>query len=94
MRRYDLRGYKGDFLPRMCEILRDELHDNEVGIFLFEIGDFSNISKSAMCINDLKYTLLNSLRFNEVDWTIVVKKAKPDAFVESSANNSNATNVE
>jgi NADH-quinone oxidoreductase subunit E len=46
----------------------------EVAIFLFEIGDFSPIQKSADLVKECGYELLNSLKFNEVDWTIVAKK--------------------
>ncbi|MDD5549377.1 MAG: NADH-ubiquinone oxidoreductase subunit E family protein, partial [Sulfurovaceae bacterium] len=46
----------------------------EVGIFIFEIGDFSHIQKSADVIKEAGHELLNSLKFNEADWTIVVRK--------------------
>ncbi|SFV75517.1 NADH-ubiquinone oxidoreductase chain E [hydrothermal vent metagenome] len=73
MKRYDLRHLKADFEPRMKEIL--ETHpENEVAIFLFEIGDFSPIQKSADLVKECGYELMNSLKFNEVDWTIVAKK--------------------
>ena len=45
-------------------------------IFLFEMGDFSGVQKSADLVAGLNSTLLNSLRFNAVDWTIVVKKGQ------------------
>ncbi len=77
MKRYDLRELKTDFLPRMVEIMNKEIKDEENGIFLFEIGDFSAIQKSADCVKENKWTLMNSLKFNEVDWTIVVKKEQP-----------------
>ncbi len=73
MKRYDLRHLKTDFEPRMKEIL-DEHKKGEVAIFLFEIGDFSAIQRSADVIKEHGYELMNSLKFNEVDWTIVVKK--------------------
>ncbi len=50
------------------------LSPNEVGIFLFEIGDFSPIQKSADLVKEKGHNLMNSLKFNEVDWTIVVKR--------------------
>jgi NADH-quinone oxidoreductase subunit E len=74
MKRYDLRHLKSDFEPRMKEIL-DTHSANEVAIFLFEIGDFSPIQKSADLVKECGYELMNSLKFNEVDWTIVAKKA-------------------
>ena len=38
-------------------------------------------------IYEAGYTLMNSIKFNEVDWTLVVKKIKPEprAIVEESA---------
>ena len=57
----------------MKEIL--ETHkEGEVAIFLFEIGDLSPIQRSADLVKECGYELLNSLKFNEVDWTIVAKK--------------------
>jgi len=73
MKRYDLRHLKDNFEPRMKEIL-DEHKVGEVAIFLFEIGDFSPIQKSADLVKECGYELMNSLKFNEVDWTIVAKK--------------------
>ena len=74
MKRFDLRHLKNDFLTRMEAILQNELQKEEVGIFLFEVLDFDNVQKSADCIAKRGDELLNSLRFNEVDWTIVVRK--------------------
>ncbi len=74
MKRYDLRKLKNDFEPRMKEILTNEHKAGEVAIFLFEIGDFTPIQKSADLVKEVGCELLNSLKFNEVDWTIVVKK--------------------
>lgn len=73
MKRYDLRLHKSDFFARLGEIL-DGFESGEVGIFLFEVGDFGNVAKSAEFVKERGFTLMNSLRFNEVDWTIVVKK--------------------
>lgn len=73
MQRYDLRDLKDDFLGRMLEIL-DEIKPDEVAIFMFEIGDFSPIQKSADAVKEAGHELLNSLKYNEVDWTIVVKR--------------------
>ena len=75
MQRYDLRHLRDDFYGRMLEII-DETSEGEVSIFMFEIGDFSAIQKSADVIKEAGWTLLNSLKFNETDWTIVVKKIK------------------
>lgn len=62
----------------MLELMDKDIKDGENAIFLFEIGDFSHIQKSADVIYEAGYTLMNSLKFNEVDWTIVVKKLKPE----------------
>ena len=75
MKRYDLRHLKAYFLHRMGEIIKNTPH-GEVMIFLFEMGDFSGVQKSADLVAGLNSTLLNSLRFNAVDWTIVVKKGQ------------------
>jgi NADH-quinone oxidoreductase subunit E len=74
MKRYDLRHLKENFDGRMKEIVTNEITPGEVIIFLFEIGDFSGIQRSADLIKECGCELLNSLKFNEVDWTIVVKK--------------------
>ncbi|MCK9371714.1 MAG: NADH-ubiquinone oxidoreductase subunit E family protein [Sulfuricurvum sp.] len=74
MKRYDLRHLKDNFYDRMSAIIKEEGQSGEVLIFLFEIGDFTPIQKSADLVKELGYQLMNSLKFNEVDWTIVVKK--------------------
>ncbi len=74
MKRYDLRHLHDDFYTRMGELIESDLKVGEVGIFLFEVGDYSSIQKSADFIKELGHELMNSLKFNEVDWTIVVKK--------------------
>lgn len=74
MKRYDLRHLNENFDGRMKEIVTGEIIPGEVIIFLFEIGDFSGIQRSADLIKECGCELLNSLKFNEVDWTIVVKK--------------------
>ena len=75
MKRYDLRRLKCDFLNRMGEIIKNS-NQGDVMIFLFEIGDFSGVQKSANLVDGLNSTLLNSLRYNQVDWSIVVKKGR------------------
>ncbi|HEX5330460.1 NADH-ubiquinone oxidoreductase subunit E family protein [Sulfuricurvum sp.] len=74
MKRYDLRHLKENFAGRMSEIIKSEAASGEVLIFLFEIGDFSSVQQSADLVKELGCTLMNSLKFNEADWTIVVKK--------------------
>jgi NADH-quinone oxidoreductase subunit E len=75
MQRCDLRHLKDKFYERMLEIMHNSQKD-EVTIFLFEVGDFTPVQKSADVIKEAGHTLMNSLKFNEADWTIVVKKQK------------------
>jgi NADH-quinone oxidoreductase subunit E len=74
MKRFDLRHLKDDFYGRMVTLIEKQTTVGEVAIFLFEVGDFSSIQKSADQIKEIGHELMNSLKFNEVDWTIVVKK--------------------
>lgn len=78
MKRYDLRALKDNFYERMLELMQKDIKEDEVAIFIFEIGDFTAIPKSAEVIRKAEYTLMNSIKFNEVDWTIVVKKTKEE----------------
>lgn len=73
MLRYDLRHLHNEFDGRMMELMQSA-PAGEVIIFLFEVGDFSPVQRSADLIKEQGYELLNSLKFNEVDWTIVVRK--------------------
>jgi len=78
MKRFDLRPLKNDFYTRMLELMDKQVAPEETAIIMFEIGDFNNIQKSADVIYEAGYTLMNSLKFNEVDWTLVIKKIKPE----------------
>ena len=78
MKRYDLRKHKENFIPRLLELMDKEIKEGENGIFIFEIGDFSHIQKSADVIKNAGHELMNSLKFNEADWMIVVKKVIND----------------
>ena len=82
MKRYDLRHLHDDFYDRMVELINQGLKVDEVGIFLFEVGDFSSIQKSADVIKETGHDLMNSLKFNEVDWTVVVKKVSDEVRLE------------
>jgi NADH-quinone oxidoreductase subunit E len=75
MTRYDLRHLKDDFYDKMAQLV-DNLPNSKSAIFLFEIGDFTSVQKSADLIKEHGCELLNSLKFNEVDWTIVVRKVQ------------------
>ena len=85
MKRYDLRHLKDDFYDRMVELIDQGLKVGEVGIFIFEVGDFSSVQKSADVIKETGHDLMNSLKFNEVDWTVVVKKVSDDVQKERAA---------
>ncbi len=78
MKRYDLRHLKDDFYDKMVELIDKGIKVDEVGIFLFEVGDFSAIQKSADAVRATGHDLMNSLKFNEVDWTVVVKKVSEE----------------
>jgi NADH-quinone oxidoreductase subunit E len=91
MKRFDLRYLKNDFYTRMLELMDKQIAPEETAIIMFEIGDFDNIQKSADVISEAGYTLMNSIKFNEVDWTLVVKKVKPELKIieESTEEKSN-----
>ena len=72
MRRVDLRKSK-DFFEDLAKTIK-EAKINEVLVILFEIGDFSAVEKSFSFVKEQDCELLNSLKFNQVDWTIVIKK--------------------
>ena len=74
MERYDLRKHKDNFYDRMSEIIEKEAKSGEVIIFLFEVGDFTSVQKSADLMKELGHDVLNSIKFNEVDWSLVVKR--------------------
>ncbi len=74
MERYDLRKHKDNFYDRMTEIIEKEAKSGEVIIFLFELGDFTSVQKSSDIMKELGHDVLNSIKFNEVDWTLVVKR--------------------
>jgi NADH-quinone oxidoreductase subunit E len=75
MERYDLRKYKEEKLyNRMVEVMDKEAKPGEVIIFMFEMGDFTPVEKSMERMKEQGHELLNSIKFNEVDWTLVVKR--------------------
>ncbi len=76
MKRYDLRDHGANFIPRLVELMNSEIEPDENGIFLFEIGDFSSVQDVADAVKENNWTLMNSIKFNEVDWTVVIKKTK------------------
>lgn len=72
MRRVDLRKSKMLF-EDLAQVIK-EAKVGEVLVILFEIGDFSVVEKSFSFVKENGCELLNSLKFNQVDWTIVIKK--------------------
>ncbi len=75
MERYDLRKYKDEKLyNRMIEVMDKEIKAGEVCIFMFEVGDFSPVQKSFDLMKEAGHEVMNSIKFNEVDWTLVVKR--------------------
>jgi NADH-quinone oxidoreductase subunit E len=75
MERYDLRKHKSDTLfDRMTEIMDKVAKPSEVMIFMFEIGDFSPVHKAHEIMKEQGHEIMNSIKFNEVDWTLVVKR--------------------
>jgi len=94
MKRYDLRPLKENFFERMFELVASDLKENESGIFLFEIGDFSPIQKVADFVRDKDFTLMNSIKFNEVDWTVVIKKASDPDNIKKEESTKEEENIE
>ena len=90
MNRFDLRYLKNDFYDKMLELMDKQIAPEETAIIMFEIGDFDNIQKSADVIYEAGYTLMNSIKFNEVDWTLVVKKVKPELKIVESDTQENS----
>lgn len=72
MKRYDLRHLKKEFENRMFEIVNSSQKD-ETLIFLFEIINEEELQKLLRDIEEKGHEVLNSLRFNEVDWTIIIR---------------------
>ncbi len=75
MERYDLRKLKDDKLSaRMVEVMDTIAKPGEVIIFMFEVGDFSPVHTSMDLMKEQGHEIMNSIKFNEVDWTLVVKR--------------------
>lgn len=75
MRRIDLRHLKSEFLSTLGQQIKAS-EPNEVIIFLFEIGDFSGVTKAVNLAYNLNCEVMNSLKFNQVDWVLTIKKGK------------------
>ena len=73
MRRVDLRHLKGEFLSALGQQIKASEPD-EVVIFLFEIGDFSGVKNAINLAYNLNCEVMNSLKFNQTDWTLIIKK--------------------
>ena len=61
-------------MERMREIITQS-EDGEVSIFIFELVEFDLIQRSADLALECGAELVNSIRFNEKDWTFVVRKS-------------------
>ena len=75
MRRIDLRHLKSEFLSTLGQQIKAS-EPGEVIIFLFEIGDFSSVAKAVNLAYNLNCEVMNSLKFNQVDWALTIKKGK------------------
>ena len=53
MKRYDLRNHGENFIPRLVELMNNEIQSDENGIFLFEIGDFTAIQNVANVVKEI-----------------------------------------
>ncbi|MDR1008269.1 MAG: NADH-ubiquinone oxidoreductase subunit E family protein [Campylobacteraceae bacterium] len=78
MKRYDLRHLSDRFAPRIFELANSSQKD-EVSIFVFETTEDEKLKTIIKNLNRKGHEVMNSLRFNEADWMIVVK-----AFVNES----------
>jgi len=75
MERYDLRKLKDETLHnRMVEVMDKIAKPGEVMIFMFEVGDFSPVHACMDVMKKEGHEIMNSIKFNEVDWTLVVKR--------------------
>ncbi|MFL1706070.1 MULTISPECIES: NADH-ubiquinone oxidoreductase subunit E family protein [unclassified Campylobacter] len=73
MKRVDLRHLKAKF-EREFERCVLKLRSGEVCIYLFEIGDFECIERCANLAVRNGCEIMNSLKFNQVDWMMAIKK--------------------
>lgn len=74
MKRVDLRHLKSEFLSELDKVMLDA-NSGEVVIFLFEMGDFTPVQKAIEHAQNKGYEQINSLKFNQTDWTLILKKA-------------------
>lgn len=73
MKRVDLRHLGHNFLHELDNTM-EQANPGEVIIFMFEIGDFSPVENAITHSNTHGYEIMNSLKFNQTDWSIVLKK--------------------
>lgn len=81
MKRFDLRHLHNDFLPRLKELLMQS-EIGEVSFFLFEADVFENTRKASQSAQECGAQILNSIRFNERDWTLIVRKVQNESLVQ------------
>ena len=73
MRRVDLRHLKSQFLSALGQQIKAS-EPGEVVIFLFEIGDYSGVTKAVNLTYNLNCEVMNSLKFSQTDWTLIIKE--------------------
>ncbi|MDR2905064.1 MAG: NADH-ubiquinone oxidoreductase subunit E family protein [Helicobacteraceae bacterium] len=74
MKRFDLRRAE-NVMERLQRIIIDDVDQGEAAIFIYEVAEnFALVQESADLIKKLDFELINSLKYNEVDWTICVRK--------------------
>lgn len=93
MKRFDLRHLGADFLATMGKIIESNLQSGEVGIFIYELGEFSNVAKSADFAQKKGCEILNSVRFNHRDYTLVVRKGGAKYALDSAKQSQNDINT-
>ncbi|WP_066388913.1 NADH-ubiquinone oxidoreductase subunit E family protein [Helicobacter himalayensis] len=83
MKRFDLRHLHNDFLPRLQELLAQS-EIGEVSFFLFEVDVFENTHKASLSAQECGAQILNSIRFNERDWTLIVRKVQNVSLIQNA----------
>jgi len=75
MRRVDLRHLKDEFLSALGQQIKASEPD-EVVIFLFEIGDYSGVTKAVNLAYNLNCEVMNSRKFTKFERQKFSKKDK------------------
>lgn len=83
MKRFDLRHLHNDFLPRLKDLVTQS-KIGEVSFFLFEADMFENTHKASQSAQECGAQILNSIRFNERDWTLIVRKVQNESLAQKT----------